>query len=222
MSGVELDRTPVLASWNRRNHPDQLKLNAFLDEAEVAAALPEADTHLTLELQVGLPRSRQLANGGGDLDNYLFPLAQRLGAWRFDAVFGVKSVGATSRLALSRAEPLAPDREPDMVVRTTVSSSSRAWKEQVRDACAVAAPTEGIPGALGIDLEFRLSPDRNWSTVWKPAIDSLGPLLGVPNLNRPFAPDDDRIVRLGLHRYQDASLGWDILLRAWWGAASDG
>ena len=107
-----------------------------------------------------------------------------------------------------------------MVVRTTASASTRAWKEQVQYACAMALPGDPIPGAIGIDIEFRLNPARNWSAVWKPAIDSLGPLLGVPNSHRPFTPHDERIVRLGLHRCLDASLGWDIVLSAWWTAAS--
>lgn len=219
--GVELKRPPLLESWNAREHPDQLRLNRFLDEVEDALALSGAEGNLVLELQVGLPQSRPLMSGGGDLDNYLFPIARRLGAERFDAVFGAKRHGAASTLAATQARPIAAQREPDMVVRTTGSASTRAWKQQVRDACAIAVPGEPIRGAIGIDIEFRLSPARNWSTVWKPAIDSLGPLLGVPNPHRPFTPNDDRIVRLGLHRSLDASLGWDILLSVWWTAASD-
>lgn len=107
-----------------------------------------------------------------------------------------------------------------MVVRTTASASTRAWKQQVHDACALAAPPESIRGAFGIDIEFRVSPARNWSSLWKPAIDSLGPLLGVRNQQRPFTPNDERIVRLGLHRSLDASLGWDVALSVWWNIAS--
>lgn len=220
--GVELKRPPVLESWDARDHPNQSRLNRFLQDIEDALALPDAGRNLVLELQVGLPQSKLLTSGGGDLDNYLFPIAQRLGAEKFDAVFGVKRHGATSTLAVTQARPIAAHREPDMVVRTTASATTRAWKEQVRDACATAVPVEPIQGAIGIDIEFRLSPARNWSTVWKPAIDSLGPLLGVPNPHRPSTPNDDRIVRLGLHRSLDASLGWDILLSLWWTAASDG
>jgi len=218
--GVELKLPPVLESWNARDHPDQLRLDAFLDEVEDALALSDAEANLALELQVGLPQSRPLISGGGDLDNYLFPIARRFGAERFDAVFGTKRHGAASTLAVTQARSIAAHRNPDMVARTTASASTRAWKQQVRDVCAMAVPVEPIPGAIGIDIDFRLNPARNWSTVWKPAIDSLGPLLGVPNSQRPFTPDDDRIVRLGLHRSLDVSVGWDIVLSLWWTAAS--
>jgi hypothetical protein len=82
-----------------------------------------------------------------------------------------------------------------------------------------AAPPTPLTGAISLDIEFRLSPARNWATLWKPAIDSLGPLLGVPDPRRPFTPNDDRIVRLGLHRSIDPSLGWDIELSIWWAVA---
>lgn len=150
------------------------------------------------------------------MDNYLFTIARRLGAARFDAVFGSKGHGAVSTLAVGEAELTDPPREPDMRLRTTVSATSKAWKEQVRDACAAAAPGDPLMGALSVDSEFCLSPTRNWSTTWKPAIDSLGPVLGVPDPKLPFKPDDDRIVRLGLHRTLDQSLGWDIDIAVWW------
>jgi hypothetical protein len=220
VAGVELKRPPVLESWNARDHPDQLRLRKFLDEVEDAFALSDADGNLVLELHVGLPQSKPLTSGG-DLDNYLFPIARRLGAQRFDAVFGTKRHGDSSTVSVTQARPVASPREADMVVRTTASATSRVWKEQVRDACALAVPVEPIPGSIGIDIEFRLSPARNWSTLWKPAIDSLGPLLGVPSPRRPFTPKDDRIVRLGLHRSLDASLGWDIVLSVWWTTAGD-
>lgn len=218
--GVELKRPPVLESWNARDHSDQLRLKTFLDEVEDAFTISDADGNLVLELHVGLLHSKPLTSGG-DLDNYLFPIARRLGAHRFDAVFGTKRHGDSSTLSVTHARPVASPRESDMVVRTTASATTRAWKEQIRDACAFAAPAEPIPGAIGIDIEFRLHPARNWSTLWKPAIDSLGPLLGVPSAHRPFAPNDGRIVRLGLHRFLDASLGWDIVLSVWWTAAGD-
>jgi hypothetical protein len=37
------------------------------------------DGPLSVELAVGLPGELSLTGGGRDLDNYLFPLAQRLG-----------------------------------------------------------------------------------------------------------------------------------------------
>jgi hypothetical protein len=218
--GIELRRPPVLESWNARAHPDQLRLAAFLDDVEAALALPSTGGGLTLALQVGVPYARPLVTGGGDLDNYLFPIVRRLGAARFDAAFATQRHGAASTVAVTKSRPVTPSRGPEMVVRTTASASTRAWKQQVHEACALAAPPTSIRGAFGIDIEFRVSPARNWSSLWKPAIDSLGPLLGVPNPQRPFTPNDDRIVRLGLHRSLDASLGWDVALSVWWNIAS--
>lgn len=219
-TSVPLKLAPVLESWNAHDHPDQLRLAMFLDEVETCLGALEQN-HLALELQVGLSEMKSLTSGGGDLDNYLFPVARRLGPARFDAVFGSKTHGAGSALVVGPAELMASDREPDMNVRTSASASTKAWKEQVRDACVASVPRSPITGAIRLDIEFRLSPARNWTTLWKPAIDSLGPLLGVPDPERPFTPNDDRIMRLGLHRSIDESLGWDIVVSIWW-AASDG
>jgi hypothetical protein len=60
-----------------------------------------------------------------------------------------------------------------------------------------------------------VSAGRNWSTLWKPAIDALGPLLGMPDPNHPFRPSDDRIVDLTLHRNVDDALGHDVVVTVW-------
>jgi hypothetical protein len=172
--------------------------------------------HAALELQVGLPVSKSLTSGGGDLDNYLFPIARRLGPARFDAVFASKRHSEHSWIAVAPSRLLTGVREPSMEVRTTASASTKAWKEQVHAGCASACGSEAAEGAIEVDLEFRLSPERNWSSLWKPAIDALGPLLGYRDPRRVFTPQDDRIVRLGLHRALDPALGWHIIVRGWW------
>jgi len=48
------------------------------------------DGRLAVELSVGLRGELALTSGGRDLDNYLFPLAQRLGPARIAAMFGRK------------------------------------------------------------------------------------------------------------------------------------
>ena len=212
---IELHLPPVLESWNSHDHPDQVRLRTFLDHLEQSLT-PFARENLVLDLRVGLPKSKSLVSGGSDLDNFLFPIARRIGAARFDAVFGSKEHRDVSTVAVDVAGPLPGFRDPDMRVRTTTSASTKAWKEQVRDACAAASPSTRPAGPLSVDIEFRLSPARNWTSLWKPAIDSLGPLLGVRNANRPFTPDDDRIVEIGLHRVLDESLSWDVDLSVWW------
>lgn len=212
---LELKVSPALDSWNSHDHADQIRLRRFLDHVDELLG-PSREEHLALALQVGLPDSGSRISVGGDLDNYLFPIARRLGAARFDAVFGAKVRGDISTLAVGQATLIGDDRKPDMRVRTTVSVETRAWKEQVRAACAASAPGEPLTGSLSVDIEFRLNPARNWASTWKPAIDSLGPVLGAADALRPFAPNDDRIVRLGLHRTLDPSLGWDIEISVWW------
>jgi hypothetical protein len=216
---LRLQLAPVLESWNARDHPDQRRLATYLDEVETALDLAADAAHMALELQVGLPNTKALTSGGGDLDNYLYPIARRLGAARLDAVFGAKSHASSSALVVGTSDLMPSVPPPDMEVRTTASASSKAWKEQVRTACVAAAPRNPIAGAIRLDLEFHLSPARNWTTLWKPAIDSLGPLLGEPDPRRPFMPNDDRIVQLGLHRSIDESMGWDIGISVWWAAA---
>lgn len=141
--------------------------------------------------------------GGGDLDNYLFPIVRRLGANRFNSVFGIMAhkQGSTIAITPSRQGDAAPP--PNMRVRTPVSTSSKNWKAQVNAACAAAClvtPPNLDGGPLAVDIEFQVSEQRNWSTLWKPAIDSLGPVLGLTNPARSYMPNDDRIVSLGLHR----------------------
>ena len=102
------------------------------------------------------------------------------------------------------------------MVTTKVSASSRAWKQQINRACAAAGPTLP-PGPVALTIEFTVSPARNWATLWKPAIDALGPLLGVRDfVRRPYTPNDDQIVDLGLHRVVDPTVGWDVGLTYWW------
>lgn len=53
-----------------------------------APMMAVVDGLLTVELAVGLPGQLSLTSGGRDLDNYLFPLAQRLDPARIAAMFG--------------------------------------------------------------------------------------------------------------------------------------
>jgi hypothetical protein len=79
---VPLAVTPMLASWDRHDHPSQRVLSAFLDSLEplVRPALAQLASPVVLALEVGLPTGTQLTSGGRDLDNYLFPIVARFGA----------------------------------------------------------------------------------------------------------------------------------------------
>ncbi|MFD3457608.1 hypothetical protein ACFWVC_36200 [Streptomyces sp. NPDC058691] len=217
---------PVLESWDAAGHPSRLRLRAYLDSVvELVGPVADGqDGSLALSLDVGLDDHVALTSGGHDLDNYLFPVIRTLGADRFDAAFARKAHAGSSTIALGPATPAAPDTDdwggPQLSVRTSVSASSTAWKQGIHRACQAARP-EVLPGTpIGLRLCFQVSAARNWSTLWKPAIDALGPLLGVPDPARPYRPNDDRIVELSLHRNIVAALGHDIVITAWWRSLS--
>ncbi|WP_411153014.1 hypothetical protein [Streptomyces sp. A30] len=95
---LRLSQTPVLESWDGPGHPSQQRLRAYLDSVTtlVGPVLAVDTSRLALTLDVGLADHIALTHGGNDLDNYLFPLARRFGAGRFDAVFARKRHAAAS------------------------------------------------------------------------------------------------------------------------------
>src|SRR6266566_7085602 len=72
---------PQLASWDRAGHPSQVKLARFLAHvgAITGPVLATVRGRVAAELIVGFSDGVCLIDGGHDLDNYLFPVAQRLG-----------------------------------------------------------------------------------------------------------------------------------------------
>ena len=214
-SRVALPGMPVLESWNAAGHPDQVRLQSYLDD--VTARIGPAGDHLSIELVVGLPATTPLDRGGRDLDNYLFPVARRVGPERIAAMFGRKRHQDGSTVAVAGAVPREePDEPPAFAVRTTTAAQSARWKQQIHEACRRAVPRPPPAGPLAVRISFAVARRRNWATLWKPAIDSLGPLLGERNPHRPFHPDDDRIVDLELHRTLDDTLGDAVELAFWW------
>ena len=216
----EVQAHPRLESWDRLGAPSQVQLATWLDAVEVALGLPAEpllDSGLVLDLAVGLEPHLSLTEGGRDLDNYLFPILRRLGAGRFVSAWASKRHGRSSvavgpaveRAALgtgwsfAQAEPLGP---PDR----------RAWKEQIVEQLALQAGPAS-PGPLELQVAYYLSPKRNWTTLWKPTLDSLGLVLGHPP-GRAFSPYDDRVVRVGFHRFVEDARGWDVSIRFAWRA----
>lgn len=167
-------------------------------------------------MAVGLPAGQDLCSGGRDLDNYLFPIVRRIGASRFVAVFGEKRHGA-SLLGTQGADERGVENMSEWesaTVLTTVAAQSKSWKEEV---AAQLSEHSVVPdGGVDVHVSFRVSPRRNWATLWKPAIDSLGAIVGVEDSRRPFHPRDDRIVRLGLHCMSDSAIGDAVAMRIWW------
>ncbi len=205
---------PRLASWNASGHPDQVKLGEYLAAAE-RLVRPRLDTlagPLVLKLDVGLPAETPLLVHH-DLDNYLFPLASylvRRTGRQFVSAWATKQTASTSFLRVDRAQPVHGDFAPDrhFTVRTTASSQSAGFKQQIHDQLSSAEP---IPeGPVSLHLTFTLGPGRNWMNLWKPAIDAFERILGRATPERPWHPRDDRIVELGLHSRTDTALRHDV------------
>ena len=89
---------PQLASWDRAGQPSQVKLARFLAHVDAIAGpvLARVSGRVAAELIVGFSDGVSLIDGGHDLDNYLFPVAQRLGPQRVAAIFGRKIHGPSS------------------------------------------------------------------------------------------------------------------------------
>ena len=61
----------------KADHPEQVRLRPYLDDAEELLAGSRVDGPWALRLDVGRPTTRDLLDGA-DLDNYVYPLASRL------------------------------------------------------------------------------------------------------------------------------------------------
>lgn len=206
---------PQLASWERAGHPSQVKLNRFLGHVDAIAGpvLAAVSGRVAAELIVGFSDGVSLIDGGHDLDNYLLPVAQRLGPQRVAAIFGRKIHGPSS-LAVGPAQPDTAGAAPQFSARMAGSYERTEWKQQLHDRLAVqVAPVD--PGPVALTIALTTGPSRNWASLWKPLIDAFGPVLGEDPA-RPFHPHDDRIVSLDLHHTIDSGIAHDVIIDAWW------
>jgi hypothetical protein len=206
---------PQLASWDRAGHPSQVKLARFLAHVDAIArpVLATVSGPVAAELIVGFGDGVSLIDGGHDLDNYLFPVAQRLGPQRVAAIFGRKIYGPSS-LAVGSAQPGTAEGLPQFSTRMAGSYERKEWKQKLHDRLAVQAVTID-PGPAGLTIALATGPGRNWANLWKPVIDAFGPVLGE-DPTRSFHPHDDRIVSLALHHTVDAGIAHDVIIDAWW------
>ena len=206
---------PQLASWDRAGHPSQVKLARFLAHVDTIAGpvLAAARGRVALELIVGFGAGVSLIDGGHDLDNYLLPVAQRMGPGRVAAIFGRKIHGPSS-LAVGPALKDTAWAIPQFSARMAGSYVRKEWKQELHDRLAERAATIH-PGPVGLTIALTTGPGRNWANLWKPLIDAFGPVLGE-DPTRPFHPHDDRIVSLGLHHTIDTGIAHDVIIDAWW------
>ncbi len=212
-ANVPLPTAPRLESWDAVGSASQTGLNAYLRELERLAAplVASTDGALAFALDVGLPCGTDLLDQR-DLDNYLFPAVRHLAkafGRPFVSVSDTKRHGSSSFFGIGPAHSAGPaDVGHSHKLRTTASSGTAAFKEQIADALRGARPV--APGPVALDTVFGVGPARSWINLWKPTIDALGALLGASSPARPWHPQDGRVVRLSLHCSLDPALGNDV------------
>jgi hypothetical protein len=201
-----LRRQPQPLSWNNSRHPDQLRLREYLQDTAELVSTVKPDGPWTLLL--GLPDQRDLLDAA-DLDNYAYPLAALLRDEHLVSVWCSKRHSEESLVGIAQAQEAA---EPATThrVRTTASSDTRAYKEQVRS--GVVGAEEVAEGPVALQISFTVGPRRNWLNLWKPTIDALDPLLGRTRPDRDWHPRDGRVTELGLHMTTDRLLGNDVVV----------
>lgn len=205
----QLRLAPRLASWNKADDADQLRLRAYLDDTEALLAGSRLDGPWALRLDVGLPPKRDLLNMA-DLDNYAYPLAHRLNDPGLVSVWCTKQHAEQSFVRIEPARERPSPSADVLVVGTTESASTLAYKEQVY---AAVAGTSGLPaGQVRLELAFVVGPSRKWLNLWKQTIDSLSPLLGCANPEQAWHPLDGRITELGMHVKVDPALRNDVVI----------
>jgi hypothetical protein len=205
---------PLLACWNANAHPEQVALQRYLDKIEQELhPLPQA-AGLSLHMQIDVKEPEHLLYHH-DLDNYLYPVVHRLGASRFRLVSAIKCVGRGSFLQIGSTKPeiILPEKEAWSYFQhdtAGVSLEKPEWKSSIRDALKAQQFHLSQSGAIELQLVWECSSRRNWTSLWKPTIDSMGPVLGEPYPSRQFYPNDDRIVSLALHLRTDDSIEWSV------------
>lgn len=211
--------TPQLASWNAKTHPDQVRIGAYLaDIVSRTGVLPDGN-QLCLRLKVDVGHASRLTHHH-DLENYLTPLfgTQCFDPRRFVFVSAAKRVGGGSSLSIGHAEATAIDLEgwKDFSAAAGHGAGTKQWKEQLRTKLAAQVPQPLHDGPVDVQIAWRCSPNRCWSSLWKPTGDAMGPVLGEPYPTKPFHPNDGRIVSVGFHLLRDASLGHNVDVAMWW------
>ncbi|MBV9358229.1 MAG: hypothetical protein JO023_22170 [Chloroflexi bacterium] len=214
---ITLPFPPLLESWERSDHPSQVSLTSYRQSIAVLAAeaLGQLEPPLALGFHVA---GRPDISAGCDLDNFLTPVVKALGGdRRFALVWASRGDRSeASTLTLLRATDARVEmvrRPPQAQARLSESATSQAWKQAIAHSVGqheIATRN----GQVGLGIRFGVSPQRNWVTLWKPAIDSLGGILGEGD--RAWHPRDDRISLLVLMRDLRPELAWNIELDVWW------
>lgn len=210
---------PLLASWEKSTHPSQVRLGKYLDEVKQSLTpLPEGQP-LFLHLHVDVEKPERLLHQY-DLENYLTPLfgSRCLAHQQFVFVSARKTVGGGSWICCGIARPVDGDTGgwSHLSIKAGSGPDKSSWKERIREGLIANKMLPSPDGPMQVRLAWRCSEQRNWSALWKPTGDAMGPVLGVTNPVKPFDPLDDRIVDLELHVNRDNAVGHDVIVGIWW------
>jgi hypothetical protein len=226
LEAVQLDGalTPLLACWEKKGHPAQIRLQAYLETlAGKLGALPTYGMHLFLHMDIDVGKAERLLTHY-DLENYLTPVVYRLGHIQFCLASARKYVGGGSRLTIGRVQRLSRDLAREGWGHFSCHAGSGVtnptWKKNIYDQLAQQV-LEPLPPKQPIAAHLAwqcAAPDkRNWVGLWKTTGDAMGPVLGWPQKEKqPFNPYDDRIVSLHLHRNVDETMGHAVNVGMWW------
>jgi hypothetical protein len=140
---------------------------------------------------------------------------QRLGARSVTAAYATKHHRPASTLAIEPAIATVDPAGSRHVALLRGSSESSACKHQLRGSLVETCIDEVPAGPIWLTVAIVTGATRVWINLWKPLIDSLGPILG--ERCQPVQCLDDRFVGLSLHYQLDASLEHDGRVRLWWG-----
>jgi hypothetical protein len=223
---IRLPLAPRLASWNRADDPDQLRLARYLAATGelIAPRIEELPDPLALRLDVGLASSVRLLDAH-DLDNYLFPLATwltKLTGRRFATVWGTKAHRAESFIRVGTAIADVTSRVFTFARLLAINAPAQSveFKEQIRDQLVSAEPLPD--GPISLDIAFVVAQSRNWANLWKPTIDSLEPILGRTRGEKDWHPRDGRIVELALHGHSRPHTRNDVTVAIGANSSPDG
>lgn len=219
------DFEPLVAQWERSTHPAQIRLHKYCDSltAHVAPLLAGRD-HLFLHLDIAVREPSRLLHQY-DLENYLTPLFGRrwIDPSRFALVSATKSLAGKSRLLIGTTRSLLLDGSwRHLACSPSSTPSSKEWKETIRLALETRSSGPLPPGPAEVHIAWRCASTRNWVGLWKPTGDAMGPVLGYASPTKLYHPNDDRIVKLSLHRNVEDRCGWNVDVSFWWRLAPQG
>jgi hypothetical protein len=217
---IELPFPPLVESWERRDHPSQVRLDVYRNSVRTLAG--QALTALEPPLALGFHVAGRRDVASGDLENFLTPVVKGLGGGDAFAFVWATRGQPNERASLTLLR--ASDARLDMTRYVShIATHASLFAHRVEWKMAVAAAVGRHESAHGnepieLGIRFGIAPHLNWMALWKPAIDALGGVLGEGL--RPWHPRDDRISLLMLQRKLRPQLGWKIQLDFWWSATS--